>query len=135
MKLKDRYFDLKKNRSDSIILIKSGNFYVTFWQDASLFHYLFHYQVCKDRVGFPVHILDNIIADLEQKHLSYFIYHDENRISDHSFPDNQYYEFLSISQKVAGDKALVDILIARITSLIDANQDNYLKIKEFIDTL
>lgn len=54
MKLKDKYNDLSNLYSEYIVLIKSGNFYLTFGDSAKIMNYLFSYQIINEKLGFPL---------------------------------------------------------------------------------
>ena len=47
MKIKDKYRELKRQYPDSLILLRSGNFYITYDDDALLLYHLFSYQLLK----------------------------------------------------------------------------------------
>lgn len=75
MKMIDKYLEVKEQYKYSIIIIKSGIFYVSFNEDAKILSYLFNYKV-KDNsdyliVGFPEKVLDKIINKFEESNLSY----------------------------------------------------------------
>ena len=49
----------------AIVFIKSGNFVVTYGDDAIILNYLFSYQIRDGKLGFPVNVLNRILNDLE----------------------------------------------------------------------
>ena len=132
MKLKDRYKEIKREYLDSVILLGSGSFIISFGMDALLLHYLFSYQIKDDKVGFPKSAFERVSCILKEKEISYiYIYKDD----DNNFvsSDNQYFILLEQAQKEFNDRAVLDILLDRICFLIAKDSSNYNKIKDFID--
>ncbi len=136
MKIKDQYCQLKVEYSNSIILIKSGNFYVTFSEDAVIFNYLFNYQINDDKVGFPLKSLEKVLFDLKNRNLNYVIVDSLNyqvKVQENS--SEYYHEILKVAEKYQFENSMNHVLIERIKYLISGNSTNYNKIKEFIDEL
>lgn len=136
MTLKDEYQKLKQKYPKKIILIQSGTFYVTFFQDAEILNYLFSYQIHDDKVGFPIKMKDKILFNLRNEKLNYLVLDKEKR--EFSFDDNDifsYEEILKISSQYAKQSSDTQELLDRIKSLIEINPNYYIKIKEFIDEL
>lgn len=50
--IKRRIQKRKENQQKKIILLQSGSFYVTFFQDAEILSYLFSYKIHDDKVDF-----------------------------------------------------------------------------------
>lgn len=132
MKVKDKYELLKKEYTDTLVIIKVGNFYTTFGSDAFILHYLFSYQITNDKLGFPACALEKVVWDLKNKSINYLVVSDEV-LSENSYEDNQYYPVLEVAQKFYYEKVSIDMLVDRIRFLIHKDYGNYLKIKEFID--
>lgn len=135
MKSKNLYFNLKDKYPDYLVLIKVGVFYITFDKDATILNYLYNYQINKDKVGFPIKLIDKIITSLDNMRLNYFIYDNETEFLDNNFNDNNYLDLLSKSKKNVYDNKMIDYLIERIKDIILESPSNYSKIKDFIDEL
>ena len=133
--IKEKYEKLKSENVDSLILIKSGNFYVTFNDDAQIMNLLFKYKIVKNRVGFPLNIIDKIIVDLKIGELNYIIFNSEDDIKTKKFKKNAYNEVLRESKKVDYRNSRKKLLFDRIEFLIDTDSKNYEKISTFIDKL
>ena len=93
MKLKEQYQKTKLKNLCSVILIKSGSFYVTFLEDAIILNYLLKYKVVENRVGFPIKSLDKVIKNLQKNKINYYI--SENDFQE--FADNNYQQTLEKS--------------------------------------
>lgn len=137
MKLKEQYQELKSKNLYNIILIKSGNFYITFFYDALIFNYLFNYQLKDDKVGFPITNIDKILFELRQNKLNYIINdsNEENSISYIEYSNEQYQKLIEIAKKYELERNNNKLLLERIQYLISTNPNNYTKIKSFIDEL
>ena len=70
MKNIDKFLALKNKYSDSLVLIKSGNFYYSYFEDGIILNYLFNYQVINNRVGFPLKNLDKVLEELKRDNVS-----------------------------------------------------------------
>ena len=113
MKLREKYSYLKKVYSDYIVLIKSGSVYITYDNDAIILNNIFDYQNINNKVGFPIRSVDKIMNSLNDKNINYII--DNNDDSD----------ILELNK----------ILLDKIKFLIESNEENYEKIRRFIDEL
>ena len=60
MKLVERYIKLKEKYPNYIILIKCGNFYNTFFDDAILLSCLCNYKIINNKIGFPCVYLNKV---------------------------------------------------------------------------
>lgn len=137
MKLKEQYQEQKIKNLYHVILIKSGNFYLTFSEDAIIFNYLFNYQIKEDKVGFPINSIDKILFELREKQLNYIIIdsNETNPIQYTEYSIESYQKILGIAQKYELEQNNNKALIQRIQYLISINPNNYNKIKRFIDEL
>ncbi len=133
MKLKDKYNEVKRNFPDSIVLLLSGSFYVTYGMDSLLISYLFSYQIKNDKVGFPIAVLEKVLATLQHKHIHYVI-EQEDRLELQEGKNN-YFSQLEEAQKFYNNQTMLDSLVGRIRLLVLKDSNNYFKIKEFIDEL
>lgn len=137
MKLKEHYQELKQKNLYNIILIKSGNFYITFFEDAIIFNYLFNYQINDDKVGFPINNIDKILFELRQNKLNYIIAdpNEEKSVSYIEYSNEQYQKIIETAKKYELERTNNNLLLERIQYLISTNPNNYIKIKRFIDEL
>lgn len=136
MKLKEKYNLLKTEKYDYLILIKSGTFYITFDNDALIMNNLFSYQILNSKVGFPISNLDKIISKLHNESINYIISNDnEEEIIELKNDINLYNKNLELAKKKEFKNSLNNMLLERIKFLIENNEDNYDKIRRFIDEL
>ena len=74
MKIKKIYYGLKRKNEDSIILIKNGNFYKTYEEDAIILYFVFGYQIKGNTLGFPINIFMKIFMKLNALGLNIIVY-------------------------------------------------------------
>lgn len=137
MKLKEQYYQLKRENNKKIVLLKSGSFYVTFNEDAYIFNYLFSYQVKDEKVGFPIRIIDKVLFDLRNLSLNYFVVDDKTGvvISYDQNEDKAYDKLQNIANQYTNEVQRNQELLEKIKQLIMGNPENYEKIKVFVDEL
>lgn len=129
----DKYTILKENKKNVIVMIKVGNFYHLYDEDALIMFYLFKYVIGENnnRVGFPVKNLSKVVNNLKSKEISYYV--DDNNFC--YFDNENYYQILEKS-KIYYD--LVKDVDNIYKYLIDNIERKYIKriitrIKEVID--
>lgn len=135
MKIKDKYQELKIGNPDYLVLIKSGNFYLTIEDDAYMMNLLFDYKIIKGKIGFPLNALERVMGELEKETVNYVIFKDEDDIITKKFDDNKYILLIGESKKREYKSSMKKLLLERIEFLIDNSEDNYDKIRRFIDEL
>ncbi|MBP3920074.1 MAG: hypothetical protein J6D28_00745 [Bacilli bacterium] len=120
--LNDKYTFYKLNYFKYIILIKSGNFYITLDNDALIVSNIFNYKI-KDsssviRTGFPLDSLNKVVSKLEDLSINYLVI-DSDIVSEQSFDSNQYDTYLMNIQDYK-------IVISRITKINNTLKSNML---------
>lgn len=98
MKLKDKHKELKKQYPTSIILIKSGNFYTTYNEDALILNSIFLYQIINNRIGFPLNTLDKVTSKLNELSINYIVIIDSKE-DNIEYDDNKYLDYYTKAKK------------------------------------
>lgn len=107
----DLFRQLKLDYQDFLLIIKSGNFYVLFDEDAIIMNKLFGFKIndLKNniKVGFPVNSIDKYINMLKELEINYLIIEnmeivDESINDNNSFNDykESVFEYISINNKI-----------------------------------
>ena len=136
MKLREKFKYLKKEYSDSVVLLKSGSFYITYDNDALIMNNVFNYQNINNKVGFPIRSVDKVMNSLNELNISYVIdNNDETDILEFLSEDNEYLKYYELAKKDEFKDSLNKILLDKIKFLIESDNDNYEKIRRFIDEL
>ena len=132
MKLQERYSTLKKCYKDSLILIKSGLFYITYDEDAYLLNYLFDYQVIDNKVGFPSSKIDSVKEELKKCQINVQISDTDEFIQNN---ENKYVSIVALAHKNYFNELNIKVLLEEISFLLHNNQENIIKVKNFINEL
>ena len=132
MRIQEKFNLLKQEYEDYIILLKNGNFYTTYNDDAYILNYLFNYKIIDFKVGFPINSLDKVINLLCDKKINVYVIEEDKK---QEFVDNFYKEIL----KVARDNYYLElnnkVLLEEIENLLKTNPENIKKIRNFINQL
>ncbi len=132
---------LKLEYKEYIILFKSGNFYVSFDEDAIILNKIFNFKINElknnIKVGFPINSLEKYIKNLGHLNINYLIISNKEIVSKISFDENNYNKYeqsvfntISINNKLRNIcefiKSISDIEIKReIIDKIDNILDGY----------
>lgn len=133
--MREKYETQKNENLNSIILIKSGNFYATIEDDAFIMKTIFNYQILKGKIGFPISSIDKVKSKLEELKVNYIVYNDNDNIIKKEFDNNSYLTILNNCKKQEYKDNMKKLLFDRIEYLINLDYDNYDKIRKFIDEL
>ena len=134
MKLVNQYLSLKNQYRNTLILIKSGNFYTTFADDALLLKYFFGYQVIDNKASFPLSVKKRNLDFLNLKNVSYVLVEYDDIITSNK-TDNQYGTFLNEAIIQYDKERNLNELLNRIQYKIKINEKNYDKIWEYVNEL
>lgn len=131
--LKEVYEKSKSTYKEYVILLKSGNFYITFNKDAIIMNNIFNYQIkqVKDymKIGFPIISINKIVNELTLRKVNYVIINNEI-INKKKFSNNSYKKYLL-------EKENYEILLVRIKKIntILKNSLNNQNIKQVLDNI
>ena len=96
--MNEKFTYYKLNYSKYIVIIKKGNFFISFDNDALILSNIFNYKIIQSnnnfKVGFPVNSLSKIIMKLDSLKLNYIVV-DKDIIEKNKFKDNTYDEYLN----------------------------------------
>ena len=89
---KEKYFDLKSKRSNSIIIMKNGIFYNVLGKDCYIMKNIFGYKVSTFgdtiKVGFPIKSLNKVLNTLDSLKISYIVYEQFVVLESHYTSEN-----------------------------------------------
>ena len=127
--MKNRYEYYKIKYKEYIILIKSGNFYVSLQQDAIVLNDIFKYKLNISnniiKVGFPINTLNKILKTLDNININYIVL-DKNILHINKSKTNMYNKYINnnISNYILRIKNINNILNQNIYNNIDNVLDN-----------
>ena len=134
MNCKDKYINIKKEYEDYVIIIKAGNFYYTYYNDAYIISYIFKYQIRDNRVGFPINVKDKIIKVLNKYEIGYIEVLNNSYIYNY-LNNNNYFNKLNEAKKYINLNKSLNDLFKLIEIKVKENNTNLLLIKRYIDEL
>lgn len=89
----EKYYKYKVNYNEYIVLIKVGNFYECFNNDALILNSIFNYKIKRIKnsfkVGFPTSGIDGATKKLKELNLSYIIVNNDD-IKEYNDDNNKY---------------------------------------------
>ena len=135
MKIVDKYIKFKELYQDYVILIKSGNFYYSFEDDAYILKYLFNYQIRENKVGFPMSAKAKVKSILNRHNINLIEIIDDYAYILETKNTNAYQEKLAEAKSNILISNMLNNLMNAIEVKIKAETANYNLIKEFVDEL
>lgn len=103
---REKYFNLKGKRSDSIIIMKNGIFYNVLGKDCYIIKNIFGYKVSSFgdtiRAGFPIKSLNRVLDTLDKLKISYLVY--ENFIVLEVHYNSENYELFLMNNLSINDR-------------------------------
>ena len=109
MKLKGIHKKLKEEHSESVIIIKYGNFYRVFGDDTYILWKFTKYKIHDSRLGFPKEVLPKIKDILNTITTNYLIYENQH-YKKYPFVNNQYNIVLKLSKREYQKSIILDKL-------------------------
>lgn len=132
MKLQDLMKNIKNDNLQTIVLAKSGSFYIAYDEDAYIMNYLFSYQINDNKIGFPIGSLSKVLEKLEEAKINNKVFDTD---IDNKYEDNRYNEVLYVARRNYFNEVNAKLLMEEIEFLLKSNPDNINKIRNFINEL
>jgi len=135
MKTIDKYVKFKSQYKDYVVLVKSGNFYYSFDEDAFILKYFFDYQIRENRVGISLNAKAKVKSVLNRNNVNLIEVIDDYAYVLETKNENEY----SIKLKEAKSNILITNMLNNLMNAIEIKvkkeEANYRLIKEFVDEL
>jgi len=130
------YKILKMQNEEKVVLVKYGNFYKTFDNDAVLLWGLFGYRIIDGKSSFPSQVFGSVVSKLNRLGISVVVAKNENDINYFNSPHSNTYENYKIESidKYEKDGKLNEIKEV-VENKIKTSFINYDKLMEFLNTL
>lgn len=126
----------KMNNSNSLVLIKYGNFYKTFGNDAILLWNLFDYRIIEGRVSFPISVMGSNVSKLVRMGINVIIINNVTDIKKYdSLTGNNYEKYVNESLDKYDTFIKNEEINKMVVDRVNKDINNYEKIKEFLKTL
>lgn len=126
---------LRSEYKNTVILMKYGNFYRCFYNNAIVVGYLFNYRLHNNKVGFPVNIIKSIECRLDEYSIDYLIYNSDHDIKYIYHEINNYNKYLILgNSKYNLDNYILNIN-NKVKDILDNDINKYIDIMRFLDEL
>lgn len=135
MKTVDKYVKFKSEYKEYVVIVKSGNFYYSFGEDAFILKYFFNYQIRDDKVGFPLNAKAKVKSVLNRYNVNMIEVIDDYAYVLETKNKNEYNEKLKEAKSDILIGKMLNNLMSAIEVKVKKEEANYRLIKEFIDEL
>ncbi len=126
----------KMSNKDKLVIVKYGNFYKSFDEDAIILHNLFGYKVIDNKASFPLSCFNKVISLLMRNGISVVVIKNEMDIINYDSTSlNMYENVRNESVKKYDFEKLVEELRLLIYSKLEEDTNNYGKLVSFINSL
>ncbi len=126
---------LRSEYKNTVILMKYGNFYRCFYNNAIVVGYLFNYRLHNNKVGFPVNIIKSIECRLDEYSIDYLIYNSDHDIKYIYHEINNYNKYLILgNSKYNLDNYILNIN-NKVKDILDSDINKYIDIMRYLDEL
>lgn len=134
----DLFRILKLDYKEYIILLKSGNFYISFDEDSIILNKLFNYKIINlknnIKIGFPLNSIDLVLRKLEKLRINYVIIDNKNIINQKEYEDNNFSKFTSSVFEIISINSRIEKIIEKLKSIDnDSIKDILGKIESVVD--
>lgn len=133
MKIIDVYSSFKEKYQNSVVIVKEGIFYKSFYDDAKLLWYLFGYKYINDSVSFGNIPYDKVISKLNNLDLGIVVISNNQEILSVTRDIDIYKSYLKISLKSFEKNERKNKLIEKLSKILDNKDDCYFEIDKFLD--
>ena len=97
--MKEKYFRVKGKYKESIVFVKSGSFWNSFYGDALIVHYITGYVFKNNKVGFPSCVLNKVLNKIGSLNISYVLVYELDDLIVYEYTSNSYTFYLDEYKK------------------------------------
>lgn len=135
IKILELYKAYKEKYSNTIIIIKEGTFYKTFYEDAKIIWFLFGYQYLNDVTSFGSSPYNKVLLRLKQMDISFIVVDKSQEIVKCLKNNDNYNTYVILSNSSFEKNKRNTKLHSLIDKLLEDNDDNYNVINDFLLSL
>ena len=123
----------KENHFDTLIIVKDGIFYKSFYNDAKILWYLFNYKYINDSVSFGNVPYDKVVSKLKRNDINFIIFDKEKELLSLIKEDNTYHSYSDLANKSYDKRLKIDLLLKKLEFILDNNYSSYQKIDSYLE--
>jgi len=117
----DLFRILKLEYKECVILFKSGSFYISFDEDATILNNIFNYKIVElknsIKVGFPLNNLNMVISKLKELNINYIIVENKNIKEKYEVENNNFSKYTSSVFEVISINNRIDKIVDKLKSI------------------
>lgn len=126
----DLFRQLKLEYKDYLIIFKSGSFYISFDEDATVLNNIFNYKIVelKNNIksGFPLNMLNDNIKIIESNKINYIIIDNKRIINKKSFTRNKFNAYTKSVFDIISNSNRISNIVKKIESINNDSKDEVL---------
>ena len=137
----DLFRILKLEYKECVILFKSGSFYISFDEDATILNNIFNFKIVElknnIKVGFPLNNMNMVISKLKELNINYIIVENKQIIDEYNNDKNKYRKYLKSVFKIISLNSRINKITERIKLIKndDAKDKILLEIEDILDKI
>ena len=129
----DLFRQLKLEYKDYLIIFKSGSFYLSFDEDATILNNIFNYKIVKlknnIKSGFPINQLENNLKIIDGKNINYIIVDKKRIIDKKEFSRNKFAIYTRSVFDIVSTSNRINDIVKKLENIDDSNEKEKLLIK------
>ena len=130
----EKYLNIKKDYKNYIVLIKKGNFYYSYDEDALVINYLFDYKIINNKVGFPINTINKVLNILKKEDISSVVLEGNDIKINKILENERYSEVLGLSYDKLERIECENKLIEMIKNILKNNINHYESIRLYLSS-
>lgn len=131
----DLYNLYREKYPSSLIVIKEGIFYKTFYNSAKVIWYLFDYKYIKDMTSFGSASYDKVINKLKKLDISFIVVEKNNVLLERVLDNENFNLYLKLAMSSYEKYLTKQNLLDKFIKLLDSREDCYQEINKFLDNI
>ncbi len=122
----DLFRQLKLEYKDYLIIFKSGSFYISFDEDATVLNNIFNYKIVelKNNIksGFPISMFDNNLKIIDSKKINYIIIDNKKIIDKKVYNKNKFNSYTRSVFDIVSFNNRIDNIVKHIENIEDRDK-------------
>lgn len=134
MKSTELYEAYKNKYKNTLVIVKEGIFYHSYYEDGKILWYLFRYKYANNKASFGNTPYNKVIDKLKELDISFVVVSKEELLL-YRRDDDIYKSYLALSQKSYDKFEKEEILLEKVKKAYESNSNCFEKINLFLDEL
>ena len=122
----DLFRQLKLEYKDYLIIFKSGSFYLSYDEDATILNNIFNYKIVelKNNIksGFPINQLENNLKIIDGKKINYIIVDNKRIIDKKEYSRNKFAIYTRSVFDIVSFNNRINNIVKKIENIDDSNE-------------